>query len=259
MIHPEQLESTVKPICHGMWSVTPYAKCDIRCHYCCTSVQGDSRPTREPLDRIVAQILQLPEHDTVIFGAFSDAYPNAEKEHGLTRDLLSMLAQTQRAIVIVTKGVLLVRDLAILQRFGPRLLVQISVSTMDDAHSHRIEPGAAPTSLRLKMLHELYAHGIRVEVNALPWIPGMSDLQQLLKAIPAEVRVNVSPLSTTSSDGQKRLFFRNFTRDEIVREYLQERRRIGPHPQLSWVRPATTGHHNPLNRFRDRIVASDQS
>lgn len=258
MSHPAPLEPVIKPICHGMWSVTPYAKCDIRCHYCCTSAQGESRPSREPLERIVAQILQLPEADTVIFGAFSDAYPNAETEHRITRNLLSRLAHSQRSIVIVTKGVTIARDVDILQSFGPRVLVQISISTMDDAQSRRIEPGAAPTSARLQTLHALYASGVRVEVNALPWIPGLSDLQRLLAAIPADVRVNVSPLAATAPDGQQRLLFRKFARDGIVREYLRERARIGPHPQLSWVRPAEIGHHNPLNRFRDPLVASDQ-
>ena len=78
-------EPSLQPICHGMWSVTPYARCDIRCHYCCTQVQGDSVATVEPVADLAARILALPPEDTVILGAFSDAYPNAEAQRGVTR------------------------------------------------------------------------------------------------------------------------------------------------------------------------------
>lgn len=244
-------EPSLKPICHGMWSVTPYARCDIRCHYCCTQVQGDSVPTAEVVTELVARILALPPGDTVIFGAFSDAYPNAEARSRVTRQLLESLADAGRPVVIVTKGVTLRRDLDVLRRFGNAVLVQISVSTMDDTQSARIEPGAAPSSARLELLRELHDNGIPVEVNALPWIPGMSDLELLLQAIPAEVKVNVSPLATTSEDGSKRLFYQWFERERVVDAYLAEHLRLGHQPQLSWVRPAAVGHHDPLKRFRN--------
>lgn len=251
-------EPVVKAICHGMWSVTPYAKCDIRCHYCCTLAQGDSIPSGESVDSIYAQIMRLPAGDTVIFGAFSDAYPSAEAEYQITRKLLLKLAQAGRPIVIVSKGVTIARDLDVLLQFGEAVLVQVSISTMDDEQSLRIEPGAAPTSERLQVLRQLYDSGVRVEVNALPWIPGISDLERLLDAIPDDVTVNVSPLATTSDLDQKRLFKQVFKREEIIERYIGERERIGPHPQLSWVRPAPVGHHDPLNRYKDKLATDSK-
>ncbi|GAB5452540.1 MAG: hypothetical protein Hals2KO_28680 [Halioglobus sp.] len=257
LIANESGQPSLKPICQGMWSVTPYARCDIRCHYCCTQVQGKSLPTTESLATLFDSIMALPASDTVILGAFSDAYPNAELEHGLTRRLLERLADAARPVVIVTKGVALRRDLDVLQRFGEAVLVQLSISTMDDEQAVRIEPGAAPSSERLQLLRELHKKNVPVEVNALPWIPGLSDLEALLLALPEGVKVNVSPLATTSEDGSQRLFYQRFERDEVVSAYLAERQRLLDRPQLSWVRPAASGHHDPLNRFRNQAPQAE--
>lgn len=239
----------VNPICNSMWSVTPYAHCDIRCHYCCTLAQGPSVPPAEEIDRIVAEILGLPEADTVIFGAFSDAYPNAEAEHGVTRALLVAMAAASRTVVIATKGTLVLRDLDVLRRYGSELLVQMSVSTLDDAASVAMEPGAAPSSERLDALRQLHQAGVPVEVNALPWIPGVSDLNGLLRVLPNDIRVRVSPLATPIGLDRRNLLGRSFTRSEIVNSYLQEYERLGSNPQISWVAPAPTGHHNPIRRL----------
>ena len=41
----------------GMWSLTPYDKCDFRCLYCCTKVQGTSKPAIAP-DEFLPQLRQ---------------------------------------------------------------------------------------------------------------------------------------------------------------------------------------------------------
>lgn len=239
-----------------MWSVTPYARCDLRCHYCCTLVQGDSLPTKESPEEIVEQILRYPAGDTIILGAFSDAYPKAEARYKITREILLLLEKASRPIVIVTKGTTIIRDLDILKAMGENVLVQISVASLDDATSRKMEPGVAPASERISMLLQLHREGVPVEVNALPWIPDVSNLEELLQLIPADVLVNVSPLSTPVYSDQRRLLGRIFKDKDVIQRYLAERDRIGPHPQLSWVRPAETGQHDPMNRLKATTTAS---
>ena len=246
-----QLDPVVRPIRNTMWSITPYEKCDLRCLYCCTLAQGESVPSEHSVDRIWDSIKQIPISDTIIFGAFSDAYPNAENDHRITRELISRLVDSERLLYVVTKGVGILRDLDILKQLGSRLLVQISISTMDDETSLRLEPGAAPTSERLSVLHQLHREGILVEVNALPWIPGVSDIECLVDAIPPDVKVTVSPLGTRLDRSDRRLMGRSMHRDEIIRLYLEEKDRLVSNPQLSWLKPAKQGHHNPMHRFGD--------
>jgi len=244
-----QLDPVLRPICPAMWSVTPYERCDLRCIYCCTLAQGDSEPSKHSVDRIWKGIKKIPVDDTLIFGAFSDAYPRAESEHRLTRELLRRLVDSERLVYIVTKGVGVLDDLDVLRQLGRRVLVQMSISTMDDEKSLQIEPGAAATSERLQVLWQLYEAGVPVEVNALPWIPGVSDIGRLVAAIPTDVTVTVSPLATRLERSDRRLMRQRFEREDIVRLYLEEKERIGPNPQLSWIKPAPQGHHHPMHRF----------
>lgn len=243
------LTGAVKPICNRMWSVTPYAKCDLKCLYCCTLVQGESAPTQTPANEIFEQIMALPSEDTVIFGAFSDAYPNAEATHGITRAILAKLAHVGRPVTIVTKGTTLLRDMDLLKKLEQKVLVQISIATLDDSTALQMEPGAPSISERLDMLWQLHTAGVRIEVNALPWIPGISDLAGLVSAIPDGTQVNVAPLAPTSERNHQRLLGRVYARDEIISAYLEERARLSRYSQLSWVRPAKEGHHHPMNRF----------
>ena len=80
----EQQPQLCASICKGMWSITPYARCDFRCVYCITSAQGESEPL-PGLDRaaIDAVLGAVPADDLLIFGAFSDAYPSVEREMGV--------------------------------------------------------------------------------------------------------------------------------------------------------------------------------
>src|SRR5215468_7128212 len=106
------------PIGCGMWSLTPYDKCDFRCLYCCTKVQGTSKPAIAP-DEFLPQLRQhlndAPWLDLVIVGAFCDAYPPAEDRYGLTRQALEELTRRKRRFVICTKGTSVLRDLDLLR------------------------------------------------------------------------------------------------------------------------------------------------
>jgi hypothetical protein len=58
---PRGLSRLCLEICHGMWSVTPYTRCDLRCLYCCTSVQGASTPVVDVADLLRAARISTRE------------------------------------------------------------------------------------------------------------------------------------------------------------------------------------------------------
>jgi DNA repair photolyase len=237
-------------ICTGMWSVTPYARCDFRCRYCCTSVQGDSEPiagVRRDGD-VVAALRSVPGDDLLILGAFSDAYPSVESELGATRRVLETMATLGRRVTIVTKGDTVLRDLDLLHRLGDRALVQISVCTTDDDVLRQIDPGAPSGTRRFEVLGELHAAGVAVELNALPWIPGVSDTAALLARLPDGVGANFAPLATGGEE--MHLLRRRFRRVDIWEAYLDEYRRFGHLEQTSWIRPSLPPAENhPLSRL----------
>lgn len=247
---PRGLTELCVPICAGMWSVTPYARCDIRCVYCCTGAPGRSEPVAglEGTDGIRAALAGVPADDLLILGAFSDAYPNVESTVGLTRRVLGEIVRTGRRLTIVTKGVTVLRDLDLLRAAGDRALVQVSVCTTDEESLRRMEPDAPSGARRLAVIAELAAAGVPVELNALPWIPGISDTEALLDRLPPGVRVNLSPLATGGDE--LRLLQRTFRRSDVWEAYFAEYRRLGHLEHTSWIEPSLPPDENhPLARL----------
>src|SRR5262245_34769121 len=81
----------------GMLSVNPYLACDIRCAYCITGAQGQSRPRvgTEAVREELRQELGAKGHrqPLVGLGTLCDAYPSVEVELGVTRIVLDELTQ----------------------------------------------------------------------------------------------------------------------------------------------------------------------
>jgi DNA repair photolyase len=242
----------LEPICPTMWSVTPYDRCDFRCVYCCTSMQGVSEPTLAPdeIDAAVEAMLdQVPADDLLIFGAYSDAYPSVEGAEGLTRSILERVVELGRRFSIVTKGTAVLRDIDLLQRSPVEPLVQISICSTDEAALAVLDPGAPTGEERFAIIDELHAAGIRVELNALPYLPDVSDLEAMFARLPDGVAAVVAPLAFGDRPSL-RLLGRTYRRDEVWARYLDDHRRLGHLEQTSWVQPSLPPDENhPLFRL----------
>jgi len=103
----------------------------------------------------------------------SDPYPRLEQETGLTRKCLEILAKSCCRLQIVTKSDLVTRDIDILQNVA--CVVSVTVLTLDDALSGKLEPGAPVSSRRLKAIETLVNNGIATTVRIDPLIPFVND------------------------------------------------------------------------------------
>jgi hypothetical protein len=245
-----QRPDTCLEICPGMWALTLYPRCDHRCVYCCTGVQGPSEPVAGlgDAERIRVALQPMPRDDLVLVGALSDAYPPVEAEVGLTRRVLEVALDEGRRITVITKGDTVLRDVDLLRAFGDRGLVQISICSTDDDVLARMEPGAPSGARRFEVLAELHAAGVPVELNALPWIPGITDTAGLLARLPEGVVATFSPLSTGGE--QRQVLGTTYRRRDIWDAYLDEYQRYGHVPTTSWVRPSPPPDENhPLFRL----------
>lgn len=241
------------PIGCGMWSLTPYDKCDLRCVYCCTRVQGTSKPA-VPVAELLPVLRQrldgVPQEELVIVGAFCDAYPSLEDELCITRPVLEELGRRGRKFVVVTKATTVERDLDVLLRHRDLCKVQISVSSVDDDVLRRLDPGAPSGTARLAVLWRLYDAGIEVNLNALPWIPDITETEALIDRVPADVEIIFAPLAVGVDRDCMTLLGRRYTREEVNRRYLAEYRRYGHVPNTSWVRPSPPPEeNNPMFRL----------
>lgn len=183
------------------YSINPYRGCEHGCIYCYARPShayvnlspGLDFETRlfykadaaAILERELARPAYVPS--TISLGANTDPYQPAEREQGVTRQLLEVLWRCRHPVAIVTKGAALIeRDLDLLAPMAERglLLVAISLTTLDAALKRTLEPRAASPQARLRAMRRLSEAGIPVVVMTSPLIPMINDaeLEAMLEA-----------------------------------------------------------------------------
>ena len=174
-------------------SINPYRGCEHGCVYCF------ARPTHafmglspgldfetklfvkigaaEKLERELGARGYKPR--TIAIGTNTDPYQPIERQHGVMRSLLEVLARTDHPVGIVTKSALVVRDIDILAPMAAKGLakVAISVTTLDRRLARTLEPRAAAPDKRLETIAALSAAGIPVTVMVAPLIPAINDAE----------------------------------------------------------------------------------
>lgn len=221
----------------GELALNTYVTCEFRCRYCITNAQGRSEPRYGPRSvkaRLAHELepVGLPVRITV--GAYCDVYPRPEVELRVTRAALEVLAERSIGFRLITKGPAVVRDIDL---FGaPETQIMVSLNSLDDEAIARLEPGAPTAAERLAALAELAAAGLRTVLQLSPWIPGVSDVDQLLARVDPAIEVVVTPLRLPPYLRQAKQVF-SFTQAEINAAYRAAYERVAPRPNLGWSRP----------------------
>ncbi len=118
-------------------------------------------------------------------GSMGDPYVPAEKELCLTRRCLETIERHGFGATVHTKSNLVLRDLDLLERINrkTKAVVQMTLTTADDALCKIIEPGVCPTSRRLEVLAECKDRGIPTVVWLSPILPFINDTQENITGI----------------------------------------------------------------------------
>jgi DNA repair photolyase len=181
-------------------SINPYRGCEHGCVYCFARPShaylelspGLDFETRlfaktnavERLREELARRSYVPA--PIALGINTDGYQPIERDYRLTRDILQLLADCRHPVSFVTKSALITRDIDLLAQLARDNLVSVylSVTTLDNRLSARLEPRAAAPHTRLKTIRTLHEAGIPVGVLVAPVIPMITDadLEHILEA-----------------------------------------------------------------------------
>tara|TARA_R110002049_G_scaffold9747_10_gene48868 strand:+ start:344 stop:1126 length:783 start_codon:yes stop_codon:yes gene_type:complete len=217
--------------------VNPYKLCDYRCTYCITRVQGRSAPTvasqAEALSCLSEALDKIPGDQTILVGGISDAYPLAESEFEITRNILKLLISRRRKFCIVTKSTLIERDADLLKDYRDGR-VEFSFSTLDDSIAALYELQAPSPSSRMALLHDFFSKGIRVTVALRPWIPQVSDVRAFLEATPDTVDIGLERLKIMRNSRTFSIAGRTLTQAQIDSQYLLAREQFSDCKRLQW-------------------------
>ncbi|MBU6399004.1 MAG: PA0069 family radical SAM protein [Verrucomicrobia bacterium] len=184
-------------------SVNPYRGCEHGCAYCY------ARPTHEYLGfsagldfetkilvkadapQLLRRELSSPgwKPQIIALSGVTDCYQPIERRLQLTRRCLAVLAEFRNPVTIVTKNLLVTRDLdwlADLARYQAAA-VFISITTLDPDLRHLLEPRTSPPTARLSAIERLAHAKIPVGLLLAPVIPALTDheIPAILKAAAA--------------------------------------------------------------------------
>lgn len=173
------------------FSINPYRGCFHACAYCF------ARPSHQYLgygagtdfDRKIVAKVNAPEllraeldrkswkGDLLMFSGITDCYQPLEVSYELTRRCLAVCAEYRNPVSIITKSMVIRRDVDLLARLAreARCTVSLSIPFARDDLARKIEPNASPPSRRLETLKILSEAGIRTCVAIAPVIPGLND------------------------------------------------------------------------------------
>jgi DNA repair photolyase len=182
-------------------SINPYRGCEHGCVYCYARPShayvglspGLDFETRLFFKKDATVLLEAelakPTYrpKPIMLGSNTDPYQPIERRLCVTRGILEVFARTRHPVGIVTKGVLIERDIDLLADLARDGLarVMISLPTLDESLKRTLEPRAASVAARLRIIERLATAGVPVGTLVAPVIPVLTDsgVEAVLEAV----------------------------------------------------------------------------
>ena len=200
-----------------------YRGCTHGCIYCdsrsdCYQMKHDFEDVEvksHAPEQLEAELRRRRSKCMIGTGSMSDPYQPLEAELSVTRRCLEVVERQGFGVAIQTKSDLILRDLDLLKQINgqTKCVVQITLTTLDDALCKKLEPNVCPTGRRLEVLHCMREAGIPTVVWLCPLLPEINDTEENLTGlVRACARANVTGIlnfgiGLTLRDGNRDYFY----------------------------------------------------
>jgi len=177
----------------GHFGMNIYRGCSHGCIYC------DSRSkcyqfthafedieVKQNAPELLEQALKSKRKKAMIgTGSMSDPYMHCEEQLGLTRKCLEVICRYGFGAAVQTKSDRILRDIDLLEEINrkAKCVVQITLTTFDDALCRIIEPNVCNTKRRIEVLQAMKERGIPTVVWLTPILPFINDTKENIQAI----------------------------------------------------------------------------
>ncbi len=142
---------------------------------------------------------------TLYVGSRSDPYMMLEGRYRLTRQILQILLARGIPCILSTKSnaPAFFEDIGLFQQFGEKLIICIGQANL--AHLRKTtDPRELPN---IRTVNELVRMGIQTWVFITPVLPGITDVQAMISALPGETPVFLDKLRLDSGSAFRQRFF----------------------------------------------------
>lgn len=179
------------------YCVNPYVGCMHSCVYCYASFMrrftghteewGDFLDVKINAPQILErQITPRRKRGVILIGSVTDAYQPVERRYRITRQILEILARHDFPVSILTKSVLIKRDIDIIKK-ARSCEVGMTITSLDESISRIFEPSASAPQQRLDTLALFKQRGIKTYAFIGPILPGLIDLTEVLRALKGKI------------------------------------------------------------------------
>ena len=164
-------------------------------------------------------------------GSMTDPYIPLEAELGTVRKVLDLIDRYGFGFTVITKSNLILRDMDLLQKINEKTkcVVQMTLTTYDEALCKKIEPGVCTTGERFEVLKKMRDAGIPTVVWLCPILPFINDTEENISGILdmcIEARVYgiiCFGMGLTLREGNREYFYRQLDRlfPRLKEKYIQ--------------------------------------
>ena len=207
----------------GHYGMNIYRGCSHGCIYCdsrsaCyqfTHPFEDIEVKRNAPELLEAALRSKRKKCMIGTGSMSDPYMHCEEKLGLTRKCLEVICKYGFGAAVQTKSDRILRDIDLLEEINrkAKCVVQITLTTYDDALCRIVEPNVCVTKRRIEVLEKMRERGIPTVVWLTPILPFINDTEENVRAILNEcARVGVRgvicfDMGLTLRDGDREYYY----------------------------------------------------
>lgn len=202
-------------------------------------------------------------------GSMSDPYLPLEEKLCMTKKIIETVYRYGFGFTLITKSALVLRDLDLLKAVHKKAkcVVQMTLTTYNDALCNILEPNVAPSSERFRVLKKLHEAGIPTVVWLTPILPFINDTAENLESIlryciEAKVYGIISfGMGLTLRSGNREYFYKNLDthfprlKETYISRYGNSYTVMSPHnaPLMKYLR--TTCAANGIEHKPDTIFS----
>ena len=185
--------STAKGILSPQNGMNLYRGCTHGCIYCdsrstCYQIKHDFEDVevKENAPALLEDALRRKRQRCIIgTGSMCDPYLHCEEQIGLTRRCLEIIRRYGFGLAIQTKSDRILRDLDLLCAIHEtaKCVVQMTLTTYEEALCRKLEPGVCTTKRRYEVLKTFQQADIPTVVWLSPILPFLNDTEENLRGI----------------------------------------------------------------------------
>ena len=173
-----------------------YRGCNNRCKYCYAEKSHEYLNSCDYQNEIFVKTNIADElekelssarwnREIINIGGLCDSYQSVESKYQLMRDVLKIMIKYKNPVIISTKSDLILRDLELIDELAGYAYVNIalSITSVNNDISKRVEPGASLPKDRLKALTEVGKTKAYTGFHLMPILPFLADDENTLETL----------------------------------------------------------------------------